>query len=155
MLDYRYVSNKTYYQLIEMSAKDSCHDAVKSALQKDGWLITDDPLDISFGGVQMYIDLGAERLIAAEKNGEKIAVEIKSFLSASAISEFHTALGQFINYRTALKAEDPDRILYLAVPLETYNTFFSLNFTQLIIQDNQLKIIVCDLKTEVIVTWKS
>jgi hypothetical protein len=32
------------------------------------------------GGVEMYVDLGAEKIIAAEKDGKKIAVEIKSFI---------------------------------------------------------------------------
>jgi len=63
-----------------MSAKDVFHNAVKNALQKEGWLITDDPLFIRFGGINIYIDLGAEKVIAAEKDGQKIAVEIKSFL---------------------------------------------------------------------------
>jgi len=54
---------------------------------------------LSAGGVEMYVDLGAEKLIAAEKNGKKIAVEIKNFLATSNISEFHTAVGQFLNYR--------------------------------------------------------
>ncbi len=46
----------------------------------------------------MQIDLGAERLIAAQKQDERIAVEIKSFIAPSAIYEFHTALGQSLNY---------------------------------------------------------
>ncbi len=103
-----------------MSAKDVFHEVVKKALQKDGWQITHDPLSISVGGVSLSIDLAAEKLIAAEREGEKIAVEIKSFLErSSAISEFHTALGQFINYRGALKRRQPERVLYLAVPLTT------------------------------------
>ena len=89
-----------------VAAKDRFHQVVKTALIKDGWDVTHDPLQIKVGGVDMEIDLGAERLLAAERAGEKIAVEIKSFLtSASAISEFHTALGQFINYRAALRRE--------------------------------------------------
>jgi hypothetical protein len=72
-----------------MSAKDKFHNFVKIALQKDGWQITDDPLSISMGGVDMLIDLGAEHLLAAERQGEKIAVEIKSFLNTSAITDFH------------------------------------------------------------------
>ena len=81
-----------------MSAKDVFHQVVKTALQKDGWQITNDPLTISGGGVNLSIDLAAEKLIAAEREGQKIAVEVKSFLErSSAISEFHTALGQFIN----------------------------------------------------------
>jgi hypothetical protein len=44
------------------------------------------------------VDLAAERLIAADRDGEKIAVEIKSFLNPSAIADFHQALGQFLSY---------------------------------------------------------
>lgn len=134
-------------------ARDAFHYIVRSALEKDGWNITDDPLNISSGGVDMDIDLAAERLIAAEKSGEKIAVEIKTFASASKISEFHTALGQFINYRTALRIEQPYRKLFLAVPLYTYDSFFMLPFTQTVVSENQLKILVYDIKTKEIVLW--
>ena len=57
-----------------MAAKDLFHNTVKTALQKDGWLITNDPLHIRVGGViDMYIDLGAEKVIAAQKSRSKIA----------------------------------------------------------------------------------
>lgn len=108
-----------------MPAKDVFHDVVKTALQKDGWTITDDPLHIRQGGVMgMYIDLGAEKVIAAEKEGHKIAVEIKRFLGSSTLTEFHLALGQFMNYRYALEDTEADRTLYLAVPVEIYAAFF-------------------------------
>lgn len=139
-----------------MSAKDVFHEVVKIALQKDGWRITHDPFQISVGGVDMSIDLGAERLIAAERQGEKIAVEVKSFLTkSSAISEFHRALGQFINYRAALKEKEPERILYLAVPLITYEEFFQLDFPKARVEENQLRMIVYDTAIEVIVKWKN
>lgn len=137
-----------------MSARDFFHQAVKTALMKDGWQITHDPLSVSFGGVDMSIDLGAEKLIGARKENQEIAVEIKSFLAqSSAISEFHTALGQFINYRSALKREEPKRVLYLAVPLIAYNTFFKLEFPQLMIEENQVKLIIYDPDNEVIAQW--
>jgi len=137
-----------------MSAKDKFHDVVKIALQKDGWQITDDPLSISVGGVDMLIDLGAECLLAAERQGEKIAVEIKSFLNTSAITDFHLAVGQFINYRTALKFKDPQRQLFLAIPLTAYNDFFKREFTTAVVEDYQLKLLVYDLEEEVIALWK-
>ncbi len=137
-----------------MSAKDVFHNAVKNALQKEGWIITDDPLFIRFGGINIYIDLGAEKVIAAEKDGQKIAVEIKSFLAPSAISEFHLALGQFLNYRLVLERQDPERILYLAITVDAYDSFFILPFTQMAIQRHQLKLIVYDPETEVIVQWQ-
>jgi len=137
-----------------MSAKDIFHEVVKKALQKDGWQITHDPLSISVGGVNVSIDLAAEKLIAAEREGEKIAVEVKSFLQKSSpISEFHTALGQFINYRGALRRRQPERVLYLAVPLTTYKTFFQLDFPQAMIEENQVKMIIYDVEQEVIFKW--
>jgi predicted nucleotidyltransferase len=82
------------------------------------------------GGIDMYIDLGAEKVIAAEKAGRKIAVEIKSFLDPSPLTEFHLTLGQFMNYRYAIADTEPDRLLYLAVPLDIYEEFFTLVFIQ-------------------------
>ena len=72
-----------------MPAKDVFHDAVRIGLEKEGWVITDDPLRIEVGDVEMYIDLGAEQVLAAEREGEKIAVEIKSFIGTSNISSSH------------------------------------------------------------------
>lgn len=69
-------------------ARDLFHNIVRTALEKDGWTITDDPLSIRCGGVDIQIDLGLEKLLAAEKGTNKIAVEIKNFVSASKISEF-------------------------------------------------------------------
>lgn len=123
-------------------------------MEKEGWIVTDDPLRIRAGRVDMQIDLGAERVIAAEREEEKIAVEIKSFISTSNISEFHTAVGQFLNYRVALEEQQPNRILYLAIPLGAYQTFFTLPFVQTIVERFQIKLIVYDPANEVIVEWK-
>lgn len=135
-------------------AKDIFHDAVKNGLEKEDWVITDDPMRIRAGRVDMRIDLGAERLIAAEKGEEKIAVEIKSFITPSNISEFHTAVGQFLNYYVALEEQQPDRVLYLAVPLGTYQTFFNLPFVETIIERFQLRLLVYEPKDEVVLEWK-
>lgn len=91
-----------------MSAKDIFHETVKQALQKEQWVITNDPLRFKFGNVNFQVDLGAERLLAAQRKGEKIAVEIKSFLNPSAITDFYSALGQFLSYRLALEATEPE-----------------------------------------------
>ncbi len=66
-------------------AKNLFHDVVKIALIKDGWQITDDPLFLKVGGVDFFIDLGAEKLLAAERDGKKIAVEIKAFSTPPAL----------------------------------------------------------------------
>ena len=138
-----------------MAARDIFHDAVKQALEKVGWRITHDPLSLQIGGVEMYIDLGAEQLIAAEKEGEKIAVEIKSFVAVSAIYEFHLAIGQYRNYQLALMQEDPERVLYLAVPEDAYDRFFTLQFIQDALRYNAVRSLVYDAQAEVIVRWQS
>lgn len=136
-----------------MSARDTFHELVRTALQNEGWTITHDPYHIDLGFVDFYIDLGAERLLAAMKDDDKIAVEIKTFLAPSTISEFHTAVGQFINYRIALEDDDPERSLYLAVPLDIYKRFFKNSFIQTVIQRNQIPLLVYDTEKKEIAQW--
>jgi len=101
----------------------------------------------------MSIDLGAEKLLAAERNGNKIAVEIKSFIGTSEIYDFHLALGQFMNYRLALQKKEPEQILYLAVPAEAYETFFMRSFVQSAIESFQLKLLIYDPDCDTDLTW--
>jgi hypothetical protein len=136
-----------------MAARDVYHKAVKEALIKDQWHMTDDPLVLQVGGVDMYVDLGAERLLAAEKDQQQIAVEVKSFLGPSLVNDFHLALGQFLNYRLALAQRDPDRRLYLAVPIETYTTFFALPFIQSAVQQYQLALLVYNAELQEVIKW--
>jgi hypothetical protein len=136
-----------------MPAKDIFHDAVKYGLQKDGWTITHDPLSLKFGDTRIYIDLGAERILAAERGEEKIAVEIKTFASDSVVFDFHVAIGQFINYQVALENKDPSRVLYLAVPQEIYDTFFQSLLATSVIHKYQIRLIVYDPENEVILEW--
>ena len=135
-------------------AKDRFHQTVKTALIKDGWTITSDPLIIRIDRVKLEVDLAAEKVFAAEKDGQKIAVEVKGFIKPSTINDFHTALGQFLNYRLALQMTEPSRILYLAVPADIFNTFFQERFTQASIQQYDLKILVYDPQAEEVTQWK-
>jgi hypothetical protein len=134
-----------------MPAKDKFHDVVRQALIADGWHITADPFFLQWGGVDMYVDLAAEKVIAAEKNGQKIAVEIKSFIGPSVMAEFHMAVGQYIDYRHVLQHKEPERMLYLAIPIDTYTTFFALPFAQSVITSQNIQLIVYDVIREVIV----
>lgn len=99
-----------------MSRKDLFHQAVRRALEKDGWTITHDPLPLKLGTLKLEVDLGADKPIAAQKENQKIAVEVKSFLRTSKITEFYHAFGQYFPYKVGLQKLEPDRILYLAVP---------------------------------------
>ncbi len=137
-----------------MPAKDIFHDAVRHALEKEQWIITDDPLFLRFGGIDMYVDLAAEQLMSAEKNGEKIAVEIKSFIGVSATTEFSTALGQFLKYQLALEERDPDRILYLAIPIDIDRGFFSLELPRRLVERYKVNLIVYEPEDEEIVRWQ-
>ncbi|NET57750.1 MAG: fatty-acid oxidation protein subunit alpha [Symploca sp. SIO2E6] len=137
-------------------ARDIFHQQVKHALIKDGWQITHDPLTIRISeAVKLQIDLAAESTIAAERDLDKIAVEIKSFIGDSDISSFHTALGQYLNYWQALEEQEPDRIVYLAIPLETYNDFFQLPFIQRALRRYQVKLIIYEPTLEEIKQWIS
>ena len=138
-----------------MAARDVFHQAVKQALITDGWTVTDDPLVVQFGSIDLYIDLGAEKLIAAEKADVRIAVEVKSFLGASVVSEFHTALGQFLNYRFALQDKQPDRVLFLAVPLDIYNSFFTLALAQGVVAQYKVNLLVYHPETQEVRKWIS
>jgi hypothetical protein len=134
-------------------AKDRFHDVVRTALEKEGWKITADPYEINVEDVDFEIDLAAEQLLAAEREGRKIAVEIKSFLSTSNVSEFHTALGQFLNYRDALAKVEPNRQLYLAVRLPIYESFFQRRFIVSAVERYQLRLVVYDVEREAIDRW--
>ena len=137
-----------------MSAKDTFHTIVKTALQKDGWLITHDPYPLQAGSFNLAIDLGAEKVIAAQRGERKIAVEIKSFLGPSKISEFYEALGQFIAYRAALQVQEKERTLYLAVSSNIYEQFFTTPFIQELVQQNQLYLLSYDIEQQVIERWQ-
>jgi hypothetical protein len=134
-------------------AKDRFHYVVRTALEKEGWTITADPYEVSVGDVDFEIDLAAE-MLAAERAEEKIAVEIKSFIGGSNVSEFHTALGQFLNYQYALEEFDPQRKLYLAIPDSVYKSFFQRRFTRSVIARNQINLLVYEPKQEIIVQWQ-
>ena len=136
-----------------MPAKDIYHDVVKQALIKDGWAVTHDPLHLKYGGFDFFIDLGAEVLLGADKDGRRIAVEIKSFIGPSSLKEFHAAVGQFLNYRLVLAEEEPERLLYLAVSEYIYQSFFTTVFGQAACKAHQLRLLVFDEEQEVITQW--
>jgi XisH protein len=135
-----------------MPAKDIYHDAVKNALVKDGWKITHDPLRLRWGGKDMYVDLGAERLLAAEKAGQQIAVEIKSFVGDSEMDDLEKALGQYVLYRAVLAEREPNRALYLAVPKDVLD-IFEQPLGKLLLKNNLAQVIGFDPQAEVILQW--
>jgi hypothetical protein len=138
-----------------MPAKDLYHDAVKAALIKDGWLILADPYRIQYKDVDLYADLAAERPIAAEREGQKIVVEIKSFVGRSPMTDFHNAVGQYAVYRSLIQATEPTYQLYLAIDDITYENFFTREGIAFIIRTSQIFLLVVDIDQQEIVQWIS
>jgi len=134
-------------------ARDIFHYQVVEALEKDQWEITHDPYPLHRLKRKLAIDLGAEKMVAAEKGMLKIAIEIKSFLSHSRIYDYHDALGQYKTYFRILKKIEPERILYLAVPLDAYTDFFDTPFGREAIKEEDLKILVYNPSSKIIVKW--
>jgi len=136
-----------------MPAKDIYHNEVKNALLKDGWTITADPYFIKYEDAELYADLAAEKPIAAQRQGQKIVVEIKSFVGRSLMYDFHGALGQYMVYRNLIQLTDPEYKLYLAIDDLVYKNFFQRKSIQLITNENKLLLMVVEMEKEEILQW--
>jgi len=136
-------------------AKDFYHTLVKEALEAEGWTITHDPYSLKAWDPKWAIDLGADRVIGAKKGNEKIAVEVKSFIQQSASYEFHGALGQYLNYIVALEDIEKDRVVYMAIPLDVWQTTFQKKGIQASLKRYRVRMIIYDTETKKIVEWKT
>ncbi|NES75325.1 MULTISPECIES: element excision factor XisH family protein [Okeania] len=137
-----------------MPARDYYHNTVKSAIQKDGWRITEDSYLLKLTRRKnLFVDLGAERLIAAEKGLEKIAIEVKSFGSASEMKDLEQAIGQFVLYEHILNRYEPERKLYLAVSEEIRQSVFEEEAGIILIEDRILRLVSFNPTQEEIVKW--
>jgi hypothetical protein len=134
-------------------AKDIFHETVKIALQNDGWNITHDPLTIKLSKRKIFIDLAAEKLLVAEKENVKIAVEVKSFVGLSPLNDFYNALGQYQLYILALRNKYPNWILYLAIPNESYEILKSDDLLAEFLAELQIKYLIFEPETQKIVQW--
>ena len=136
-----------------MPAKDKYHDTVRHALEKDNWKITDDPFSLKIGERDAFIDIGAEKLFTAEKEGRKIAVEVKSFIGNSAIADLQNALGQFVFYQDFLAEIEPERVLFLAVRQKVFVNLFQEPVGVKFLENKRLRLLVFDEISEEIIEW--
>jgi hypothetical protein len=137
-----------------MPARDFYHDAVVRALIADGWAITHDPLTLALGGRDLFVDLGATCItVGAEREGQQIAVEIKSFLSPSPMRDLEDAVGQFVVYRSVLAQVEAERTLYLAIPQRTFEGVFAERVGQVVVSGAAMRLVVFDEHRERIVRW--
>ena len=136
-------------------ARDLFHYIVKEALVKDGWTITHDPFPIHSrkeGGLST--DIGAEKIILAENNLKKIAVEVKSFVHMSILHEFLKASGQYLSYAKIIGKNDPQRILYVAMPTFVYYRLIKYDWVEEVMADLNMKIILYSTEKIIIESWK-
>ncbi|MEZ0612213.1 element excision factor XisH family protein [Fibrella sp. WM1] len=134
-------------------AKDLFHEAVKTALIKDGWTITDDPLTLPFGNRKLYVDLAAEKLITAEKLNQRIAVEVKSFTGRSAMADLEKAIDQYVMYTSALARHEADRVLYLALPKEVYAELTNDQVVGILSEEMRIRLVVYNPVDQTLVRW--
>ncbi len=135
-------------------ARDLLHNNVREALLKEGWHITHDPLRIPIDGTYLEIDVAGEIILGAERGTEKIAVEVKSFLKKSFMTNFHEAIGQYLDYESALEDFDPQRIVYLAIPLHAFNNpIFQGRFIQKRLKQEKAKLIIFEPIKNEIIEW--
>jgi hypothetical protein len=130
-----------------MPAKDKFHDVVLRALQKDGWTIDEEQVELVLDRRILWIDL------RAIKDNISILFEIKSFLSPSPVEDLAQAVGKYALYGAILKAKKSDEALYLAVPNTAYIGILNERLGQLVIKTLQIKYLVFDVEQEIIIEW--
>jgi hypothetical protein len=135
-------------------AKDKVHEHVVTALKKDGWTITHDPFKILWKKRKLLVDLGSEKLIAAQKDSEKIAVEVKSFIGANDLDDLYQAIGQFVLYRQAMKIAAPERVLFPAIDMQAFRLFFDDEEGETLRANESINLLVFDKQNEEVVLWK-
>lgn len=136
-----------------MPAKDIYHYAVKCALIKDGWVILAEDYALTYGGDRVYADIAAEKAIAAERDNQRIIVEVKSFIGRSFIHELEQAIGQYVVYRDILEEINLDFQPYLAITKAIWKSNFQRKLPQMLIRRNHVNLIIVDSDNEVVEQW--
>jgi hypothetical protein len=137
-----------------MPQRDLHHDAVRRALEADGWTVTHDPYSLAIGSQNVFVDLGAERMLAATRGSERIAVEVKSFIGRSSVADLEQALGQYLLYRVLLSRQEPGRSLFLGVSLSAYDGVLSSALGNVAVEEYDVHLVVVDVENARIERWR-
>lgn len=136
----------TYITLI--MADDLVLPNLQESLIKDGWTLRAKAPTIRTKGKYYLTD------VAAEKEGQKIIVEVKSWLSTSFNPDWFGAFGQYLTYQEVILAERLNYKLYLAVPENIYNQHFINPFIQSMVTKYSMNLLIFDLNTNTVAAWK-
>jgi len=138
-----------------MPALDYCHQQVVRALRKNGWEIDPRPYFVRIEGLTLFADIQAHR--RTSDNGQIqqiIIVEVKCFTDQrSDQDELYRALGQYLLYRSALRARGISSPLYLAIPTLAYLRLFSKSLVLDTVREAGIKLIIVDVDREEVVEW--
>ena len=134
-----------------MPRRDTHHEAVRRALEKEGWRITHDPLTVRHRGLRVFIDLAAEQVQPASI--ERVAIEIKVFGGSSKADDFERAVGQYELYRTILQDAQISRDLYLAISQTAWKEISKVDAFRFHLRVRQIHVLVFDPDTEEVKAW--
>jgi XisH protein len=98
-------------------------------------------------------DIGAEKIILAENNLRKIAVEVKSFVHISILHEFLNASGQYLTYSKIMSKNDPQRMLFIAMPTFVYYKIIQYDWAVEVIKDLNMHVILYHTEKIIIEEW--
>ena len=97
-----------------MPARGRYHQQVRTALEKDGWTITQDAFRVSYGGHELTAEFAAER----EREGDSpecIAVQVATGDTDPSSVGFQRTLGRFMLCDMVLSEMRSPRRLFLAI----------------------------------------
>ncbi len=97
---------------------------------------------LRIGGLRLEIDFAAEQVFAAERGEERIAVELKSFLSKSKLNNFYEAKGKYDLYRLGLKRDVIKRKLFLAIEEDVFKSFFNKPLIVEALEEDKISLLI-------------
>ena len=97
--------------------------------------------------------MAEQPVVLAEKDGDRILVEIKSFGGRSFMKDLQNAVGQYTIYRNILALSALEYELFLAIHESVYDAAFQQKAMSQIVELNQLKLLVVNVDTQEVVKW--
>jgi hypothetical protein len=74
-------------------------------------------------------------------------------LQDSLASAFHEASGQYLGYFLGLQIQEPERLLFLAIPVKEYEQLEQMALVKLVVEHLNMNIIVFDPELEITIKW--